>query len=122
MTTQTPERSLDALAHGERPVLEELAQMHLNTLSNSGLDERTYHFVRLAALIAMDAAPASYLANLAVARDAGMTAADVQGVAVAIAPIVGSARVVDAAGSIVRAFGFAEAAAESAEGSSREKR
>jgi alkylhydroperoxidase/carboxymuconolactone decarboxylase family protein YurZ len=108
MTTQTPERTLDAMAHGERPVLEQLAQMHLNTLSNSGLDEHTYHLVRVAALIAMDAAPASYLANLAVAREAGMTAADLQGVAVAIAPIVGSARVVDAAGSIVRAFGLAE--------------
>ncbi|WP_250282872.1 MULTISPECIES: carboxymuconolactone decarboxylase family protein [unclassified Frankia] len=109
MATQAPERTLGAIAKGDSPVLEELVQMHLDTLERSGLDERTYHLVRLAALIAMDSAPVSYLMNLAVARDAGLTAADAQGVCTAIAPIVGSARVVSAAGSVLRALGFEEA-------------
>lgn len=112
MATQTPERNFDAIAHGDLPVLEELAQMHIDTLPNSGLDERTYHLVRLAALVAMDAAPVSYMVNLAAARDAGLTAADGQGVCTAIAPIVGSARVVSAAGNVLRALGLAESLEE----------
>ncbi|CAM06238.1 alkylhydroperoxidase/carboxymuconolactone decarboxylase family protein YurZ [Saccharopolyspora erythraea NRRL 2338] len=106
--TASVEQRLDAVAHGDMPMLEELAQMHLDTLPNSGLDERTYHLVRLAALIAMDSAPASYLANLKVARDAGLTAEDAQSVCVAIAPIVGSARIVSATGNVLRALGLGE--------------
>ncbi|SNQ48535.1 conserved hypothetical protein [Frankia canadensis] len=106
MTTLAPERTLDAIANGEAPVFEELVQMHLDTLERSGLDERTYHLVRLAALIAQGSAPASYMMNLAAAREAGLTAKDAKGVTTAIAPIVGSARVVSAAGSVLRALGF----------------
>ncbi|WP_229680318.1 carboxymuconolactone decarboxylase family protein [Saccharopolyspora thermophila] len=106
------EQQLDAVAHGDVPVLEELAQMHINTLPNSGLDERTYHLVRLAALIAMDSAPASYLANLQVARDAGVTVEDAQAVCVAIAPIVGSARIVSATGNVLRGLGLGAAISE----------
>ncbi|MGW3246656.1 carboxymuconolactone decarboxylase family protein [Streptomyces sp. NPDC001070] len=112
MTAEAPERTLGAIAHGEFPVFEQIARMTIETLPNSGLDERTYHLVRLAALIAMDAAPASYLANLSVAKEAGLTIEDAKAVCVAIAPIVGSARVVDAAGSVLRALGFAELAGE----------
>ncbi|NBM16027.1 carboxymuconolactone decarboxylase family protein [Streptomyces sp. GC420] len=108
MTAQAPESALGALALGEHPIFEQLANMTIETLPNSGLDERTYHLVRLAALIAMDAAPASYLANLKVAQEAGLSAEEAKGVCVAIAPIVGSARVIDAAGSVLRALGFAE--------------
>jgi hypothetical protein len=42
----------------------------------------------------------------------GITADDVQDVLVAIAPIVGTSRVVTAAGNITRALGFAIAVAE----------
>ncbi|BDM67661.1 hypothetical protein HEK616_11480 [Streptomyces nigrescens] len=112
MTAEAPEQALGALAHGDHPVFEQLARMTIETLPNSGLDERTYHLVRLAALIAMDAAPASYLTNLTVAKEAGLTVEDAKAVCVAIAPIVGSARVVDAAGSVLRALGFAELVAE----------
>jgi alkylhydroperoxidase/carboxymuconolactone decarboxylase family protein YurZ len=111
MTTQTPERTLDAIAQGDLPVLEQLVQMHLDTLERSGLDARTYHLVRLAALVAMDSAPVSYLMNLAAAREAGLTAADAQGVCTAVAPIVGSARVASAAGNVLRALGFKAALA-----------
>jgi alkylhydroperoxidase/carboxymuconolactone decarboxylase family protein YurZ len=109
MTASVAEQRFEAVAHGDMPVLEELAQMHINTLANSGLDERTYHLVRLAALIAMDSAPASYLANLQIARDAGLTVEDAQAVCVAIAPIVGSARIVSATGNVLRGLGVSEA-------------
>lgn len=108
-----PEETLTAIAQGDAPVLETLAQMHLDTLDRSGLPEVTYHLVRIAALVAMDAAPVSYLVNLGIARDAGVSLEQLQGVLTAIAPIVGSARVTSAAGNAMRALGFAEAVAES---------
>jgi hypothetical protein len=51
---------------------------------------------RLAALVAVDAPTMSYLLNLGTA-DAGVTLEDVQGVLIAVAPIVGTPRVVSAA-------------------------
>jgi len=109
--TDTQER-LTNVARGSAPVLEQLAAMTLDTLENSGLDESTYHLVRLAALVASDAAPVSYLVNMGPAADAGVTLERTQGVLVAIAPIVGSARIACAAGKLLRAYGIANAAEE----------
>ena len=58
----------------------------------------------------MGAPPASYLVNAGTASDAGITLEDVQGLLIAVAPIVGTARTVTAAGNIARALGFAIAA------------
>jgi alkylhydroperoxidase/carboxymuconolactone decarboxylase family protein YurZ len=63
--------------------------------------------VRIAALIAVDAPPASYLMNLGAAGDAGVSAEDVQAVLAAVAPIVGTPAVVSATGKIMRALGLA---------------
>jgi alkylhydroperoxidase/carboxymuconolactone decarboxylase family protein YurZ len=114
MTSQAaPESALTSIAQGDAPVLESLVAMNLNSLEGSGLDERTYFLVRLAALVAMDAAPVSYLMNLGLAADVGVTLEEVQGTLVAIAPVVGSARVASAAGKILRAaFGVAVAEAQ----------
>jgi hypothetical protein len=60
----------------------------------------------------MDAAPASYLLNIGTATELGMPLETVQGTLVAIAPVVGSARIVSAASNLVRALGLAEAIAE----------
>ena len=68
--------------------------------------------VRIAALVAVDAPPASYLLNLGAASEIGVGLEDVQGVLMAIAPIVGTARVASASGNIVRALGFAIEVAE----------
>ncbi len=106
----TAEDILREVAHGDAPVLETLAEMHLDTFERSGLDAKTYFLVRLAALVAMDAAPASYLLALATAEDAGVSPEDVKGMLAAIAPIVGSARVVSAASNTLRALGLAEVA------------
>jgi len=100
------------VAHGSAPVLEQLAAMTLDTLDNSGLDESTYHLVRLAALVASDAAPVSYLVNMGPAAEAGVTLEQTQGVLVAIAPIVGSARIASAAGNLLRSYRIATAVAE----------
>ena len=107
-----PEDAMQALASGERPVLEAITAMNLDTLMLSSLDPRTYFLVRLAALVAVDGPPASYLVNLGLAAEAGVSFEDVQGVLTAVAPIVGSPRVVSAAGNALQALGFALAAAE----------
>lgn len=114
MTSQTaPEETMGSIAQGDAPVLEQLVAMNLNSLASSGLDEKTYFLVRLAALVAMDAAPVSYLMNLGMAADAGVTLEEAQSTLIAIAPVVGSARVASAAGKIMRAaFGMAVAEAE----------
>jgi hypothetical protein len=71
---------------------------------------------RLAALVASDAPAASYLLNTPSSMDAGVTLEDVQSILVAIAPVVGTSRVVDAALRITDALGFAIAVlAEEAE-------
>ena len=93
----------------ERPLLATVLAMPAASLERTNLGDREVMLVRLAALAAVDAPPSSYLLNLAAASDAGVAAADVQGVLVAIAPIVGSPRVVSAAGTIAAALGIAVA-------------
>jgi len=105
-TMSSAEQNINALAEGDAPVLETLAQMTLDTFERSGLDAQTYTLVRLAALASMDAAPVSYLLNLGAAEEIGVPLEMVQGVLVAIAPVVGIARVVSAAGKMIRGIGL----------------
>lgn len=109
----TAEKNMTALAEGDAPVLETLAQMTLDTFERSGLDVQTYTLVRLAALASMDAAPVSYLINLGAADELGVPLEMVQGMLTAIAPVVGSARVVSAASKMVRGIGLAAGLDES---------
>lgn len=96
----------------EAPVLDLLKKMTAESIEASSLDEERLMLVRIAALVAVDAPPASYLLNIGAAGDVGIDADQVQGVLAAVAPIVGTARVASAAGNIVRALGFAEELAE----------
>ena len=57
MTQTAPDNALGRIAQGDAPVLETLLQMNLDAAERSGLDADTYLAVRLAALVAMDAAP-----------------------------------------------------------------
>ena len=98
---------------GETPVLDTLADMTAASLARNTLAPRELMLVRIAALVAVDAAPASYLMNAEAAQEMGVTADDIQGVMIGIAPVVGAPRVVSAAGKILRALGLAIAVAES---------
>jgi hypothetical protein len=102
----------DRMSTTETPVLDLIAEMTAASIEKSELDPKSLMMVRLAALVAVDAPPASYLTNLAAAGDLGLEASDVQQVMIGIAPVVGTARVVSAAGKIARALGIAIAAAE----------
>jgi hypothetical protein len=91
----------------DTPVIDLLARMTAESLEAATLDQKTLMLARIAALVAVDAPPASYLANLGAASKVGIDADQVRGVLMAIAPIVGTVRVVSATGNIVRALGFA---------------
>ena len=96
----------------ETPVLDLLTSMTAASMEASDLDPETLMLVRIAALVAVDAPPASYLLNLGAAGEIGITDEQVRGVLAAVAPIVGTARVASAAGKIVRALGIALELAE----------
>jgi 4-carboxymuconolactone decarboxylase len=96
----------------ETPVLDLLAQMTADSIDATTLDAETLMLVRVAALVAVDAPPASYLMNLGAASEIGVDAEKVRGVLTAVAPIVGTARVASATGKIVRSLGLAIELAE----------
>ena len=96
----------------DTPVLDFVAEMTAGSIERSTLDPTDLTLVRLAALIASDAPPVSYLANLGAAADSGLDVEDIQGVLVAVAPIVGTARLMTAARNIGLALGVAVAAVE----------
>ena len=91
----------------DTPVLDLLARMTADSLEASTLEPRDVMIARIAALVAVNAPPASYLMNLGAASEIGMDTDQVRGVLLAIAPIVGTPRVVGATGNIMRALGFA---------------
>jgi alkylhydroperoxidase/carboxymuconolactone decarboxylase family protein YurZ len=102
------------MATGEAPVLEALTDINAVSLSRVDLDPATLLLVRIAALAAVNAPPASYLLHVAPAVESGLKIEDVQDVLVAIAPIVGAPRVLRAAGAITKALGVAIAITDAA--------
>jgi alkylhydroperoxidase/carboxymuconolactone decarboxylase family protein YurZ len=97
----------------ETPVLDTLADITATSVEHNSLAPRELMMARIAALIAVDAPPASYLANAGAATDSGITAEDLQAIMIAIAPVVGTAKVVSAGGNILRALGIEIMVAES---------
>src|SRR4051812_36260142 len=93
----------------DMPLLDELLGMTVDSMERSGLDAETYFRVRIAALAAIGANPGSWLLNLAAAADAGLEVEDVQAVLIGIAPVIGTARTMAAAGNALRALGLAMA-------------
>jgi 4-carboxymuconolactone decarboxylase len=91
----------------DKPVLDLLARMTADSLEVSSLEPESIMLVRIAALISVDAPPASYLLNLGMASEMDIDAEQVRAVLAAVAPIVGTARVASAAGNIARALGLA---------------
>ena len=73
------------------------------------LDRETYRLVQIAALIALDGPPVSWVAQLDAADEAQVDLEQVLGALAAVAPIVGSSRAVSAGAKIARATGLTEA-------------
>ena len=71
----------------------------------SGLDARTSALVRLAGLVALQSSPQTYEWGVAAALDSGCREDEVVAVLVALAPVVGAARVSSAAVNVATAIG-----------------
>jgi alkylhydroperoxidase/carboxymuconolactone decarboxylase family protein YurZ len=96
----------------DTPLLDTVVDINALSIDRSSLEGRELMLARLAALVAVEAPPASYLMNGAAAEEVGVTAEDVRGVLIAVAPIVGTPRVIAAAGNIADALGIAVGLAE----------
>ncbi|HEX3565026.1 MAG TPA: carboxymuconolactone decarboxylase family protein [Acidimicrobiales bacterium] len=94
-----------SVAQHDADALEGLLFARVNNQEASGLDARTYALVNIAALVAADASPASYVWQVGLALDSGVTADEILGVLVAVGPTVGNVRVVAAAAEIAFALG-----------------
>ena len=94
------------MSEANTPVLDVLVAMNEGVPERSGLEDDTFMLVRIAALAATGAPPESYLLNLGVAADIGLSIEQVQGVLIAIAPVVGTARIASAGNSIAQALGL----------------
>jgi alkylhydroperoxidase/carboxymuconolactone decarboxylase family protein YurZ len=70
------------------------------------LEVRDRALVRLAALMSLDASPSSYLWAIGEAIDTGCDRREIVGVLLAIAPVVGVARVVSVAPQLSLALGY----------------
>jgi hypothetical protein len=99
-------------AENDTPVSDTLLAMTAVSLDNSDLSLRELMIARIAALVAVDAPAASYAVNAVPASDSGIDLDDVEDILVAVAPIVGSARVVSATANIAEGLGFVIALAE----------
>ena len=101
-----------AATPSETPVLDTLAAMTAESIARCGLDANSLLAARIAALVAVDAPAASYLIHIGPAMDAGVTAAQVQDILIAVAPIVGAPRTMSAAARITEALGVVIVALE----------
>jgi 4-carboxymuconolactone decarboxylase len=106
VATDTQE-TLAGISAGDMRMLDQALGMREAYRAGTGLDARTFSLVKIAALIALDAPPASYAWQVGNALDEGATPEDVLGVLRAIAPQVGGPRVVAAAPEIMLALGLA---------------
>ena len=99
-------QTLSGVATGDLTLLDEALGLREAQLERTGLDGRTFALVKIAALIALDAPPASYAWQVANALSDGATPEDILAVLRAVAPQVGGPRVVAAAPEIMVALGL----------------
>jgi 4-carboxymuconolactone decarboxylase len=96
--------TLIGLAEHDPNALEGLFAARQDNLEASGLDPKSYCLANIAALIAMDAPPASYLFQVGFALDAGVTPEEILGLLVALNSTVGNVRIVAAAAELALAL------------------
>lgn len=104
VVTHETESALRGLAQGDLSGIAELARMRDAYQETTGLDARTFALVKIAALISLDAPPASYAWQIAAALDAGVTPDEILGVVLAVVLQVGLPRIVAAAPEIMLAL------------------
>ena len=95
------------VAEGKLDALEFLTAVNIACIEASGLDPDTLMLVRIAALAAIDAPAASWFANLGAASLTDITLEQVRGALIAIAPLIGTPRVISASAKILEALEMA---------------
>ena len=98
--------TLRRLALRDDQFIESLLANDVESAAVSKIDSRAHALVRIAALIAMDAAPPSYMWAIDAAEEVGVSRDEIVGTLIAVLPIVGAARVVSAAPSLGLAIGY----------------
>lgn len=98
--------TLAGISSGDFELLEAAIGLREGVQEASGLEPKTFALVKIAALIALDAPPASYGWQVANALDEGATPEEILGVLRAVAAQVGMPKIVAAAPEIMLALGL----------------
>lgn len=107
MTEPTPivvPAGLQGLIDHDPGIIEDLRTMRESLEARSSLDERTTELVRLGALVALGAPEQSFTAHVTRLRADGVPAADIWGSVLAVAPLVGVPRLIQATPHIAAAL------------------
>jgi 4-carboxymuconolactone decarboxylase len=99
-------QTFSELSSGNVDILEKAIGLREVNRDGSGLDPREFALVKIAALVALDAPPASYEWQIGNALADGVTSEEILGVLRAVAPQVGGPRVVAAASEVMAALGL----------------
>jgi len=100
------EDHLRRIARSDDKEIETMVGMRQGLKDITQLDNRSFALVKIAALIAVDAPPASYMWQIGNAIAEGVTPEEVLGTMWAVAPQVGGPRVISAAPEIMLALGL----------------
>jgi alkylhydroperoxidase/carboxymuconolactone decarboxylase family protein YurZ len=99
--------ALAGISGGDLDFLETAVGLREVGRESTALDPRTFALVKIAALIALDAPPASYAWQVGNALEEGVTPEEILGVLRAVAPQVGGPRLIAAAPEVMLALGLA---------------
>src|SRR5256885_5479611 len=106
VATDTHE-ALAGISVGDMEFLETAVGLREASRESTSMDPRTFALVKIAALIALDAPPASYAWQVGNALEEGVTPEEILGVLRAVAPQVGGPRLIAAAPEVMLALGLA---------------
>lgn len=96
--------ALQGLIDHDAGAVAALKEMREELERRSGLDERTIELARLGVMVAISAPEESVAAHVRRAREIGVSADDIWGVVMAVAPLVGVPRIVATAPAITAAL------------------
>jgi alkylhydroperoxidase/carboxymuconolactone decarboxylase family protein YurZ len=98
--------TLRRLALRDDRFIEALLSEDRSNATLAGIDPQSHALIRIAALIAVDAAPPSYMSAIEAGRRAGVSDDEIVGTLIAVLPVIGVARVVSAAPNLGLALGY----------------
>jgi 4-carboxymuconolactone decarboxylase len=98
--------TLRKLAVRDKQYIDGLLQTEHANATVAGVEERTHALIRIGALIALNASPASYMDSVNTALRAGASRDEIVATLIVVLPTVGVARVVSAAPNLGLALGY----------------